>query len=149
MLLITIIWPSTLSSSTFSIHVPSCLARWPDGTKLGLEPEEEDSASEEVAPVTVKKPPKGPKQKAKAKAKSEAAGSKSGKKTLVSDGGRTIETEYYNHPTLSDMPVARFGLKNHGFFSFQTPLLQLQAKFKSVIDVKTTHHSEDLVPVQC
>ena len=136
--------PSTnLSASafTFTIHLPSGFARWPDGTKLGLEPEEEDSASE--TPALPKKCPRGQK-KPKAKAKSEP-GSKSAKKTLASDGGRTIETEYYNHPTLSDMPVARFGLRNHGLFSLQTPL-HLQATFKSFWDsitiyVKTTHQS--------
>ena len=78
------------------------LLRWPDGYQVGLEPEEDDEesgVSEEPAPKpkkTASKPSKPVNPKPKA--------SKT-KRVPVSEGGRSVATENYNHSCYEEMPV--------------------------------------------
>ena len=94
-------------SSSFKLKQLDWKLRWPGGAKLGLEPEgdepEEDEEEEED---------ERPKPKAKAKARASKAKPKAGssikknaKFTPSDKGGRSVFTDYYNHPTLGDMPV--------------------------------------------
>ena len=96
------LYSPTSQAQTNSDFLPTS-ARWPDGTRLPLEPEDDDdqSASEGDEP---KRKVKKEKAKAKAKAKD---GKTPRPRVKKSDSGRTIETEYYNHPSLQDMPVTR------------------------------------------
>ena len=86
--------------------------RWPGGHRVGLEPEEDEpEASEVMGPDEDEEPiVKATKAKAKAtsarasKAKANAK-SRVTKSVPVSDGGRSVTTDYYNHRTLNDMPA--------------------------------------------
>lgn len=74
---------------------------------MTLEPEEQEEEEPEVKP----KKPKTPKSKAAAK-KSAA------RKGPLSEGGRSVSKEYYNHASYDQMPVASSAVCSNVFTSF-------------------------------
>ena len=99
-----------------------CQPRWPDGSKVltlgpdeaGADDDDSESTSEEESEQP-EAPRGGRKSVAKAKAKPKAGKQsskpkqpKGGRSAIpLSEGGRTVKTEHYNHATLNDMPEPR------------------------------------------
>lgn len=83
---------------------------------MGLEPEETEQ-EEEPAPKSKtrpRKPSAAPKAGASPKASSK------GKRIPQSEGGRSVNTEYYNHNSLEEMPEPRLCSEVSTFFGKHT-----------------------------
>lgn len=79
--------------------------RWPDGSIVGLGPEEDEDGEDDVETDEEPEEPRrrGPKPKQSAKCKSKPKG-RDKKDSKASDNGRAVNTEYYHHATYSQMP---------------------------------------------
>ena len=88
------------------MHIHS---RWPGGHKLrhpgSDDDEEEESASPPPPPEKPKKSTAKAKESAKPKKAAQPKQSKGRTRKPMSEGGRSVTTEFYNHATYEDMPV--------------------------------------------
>jgi len=101
--------------------------RWPGGHRATLEPEEEEPEASEVAqPDDEEDPPKAAKAKPKATPTKKAKANpktRPAKTVPVSEGGRSVMTEYYGHRTLNDMPAGSWIVQKHCKKHFQKQFL--------------------------
>ena len=109
-----------------SVSIPNQIRlRWPGGHKL-REPESADDEDEDEESASPPPPPEKPKKNAKAKEGAKKKAQPQPKATAgrsrkpLSEGGRSVTTEFYNHATYEDMPVAGQNQSDFKMIVFQS-----------------------------